>query len=235
MKMSRQNAAEEKCTQPASQIVRGRQKIHLLWRSPLDSPDKKRCPLKSWSKHYEEARVMKKSQIIWHKWGKLKKKEVSRGFVQPRLSQGGLVFWSTSQKFCTAVDTPLPSLFFMLMQMKNCTGSNTITPTRPPARSKMDLCWVTATWSLTTEAEQENPQTTLLNCIVSLMPRKRIEHCPVSSVMFPPSSLCVKYRLTQNGQWGGKWDGQSLSELQLPPSHHCHVMKPSANRSLSQF
>lgn len=163
MKMSRQNAEEEKCTQPASQIVRGRQKIHLLWRSPLDSPDKKRCPLKSWSKHYEEARVMKKNQIIWHKLGKLKKKkiDVSRGFVQPRLSQGALVFWSTSWKFHTAVETPLPSLFFILMQMKNCTGSHTITPTRPPAGSKMDLCWGTATWSLTAETEQEKPQTTL--------------------------------------------------------------------------
>lgn len=64
-KMQRRQKAH---SQPARQPEEDRKSI-LLWRSPLDSPDKKHCPLKSWSKHYE-ARMMK-SQIIWHKWGKL--------------------------------------------------------------------------------------------------------------------------------------------------------------------
>lgn len=145
--MNRQNAEEAESTQSASMIATGRQKIHpALEITPWQSRQK-HCPLKSWSKHYE-ARRMKKSQIIWHKWESypLKTRSEQRGFLQPQFSQRCLCLSSTFQNFCNAVDRPL---FFTLMQVKNCRGSNAITPTRLPAGSKMDLCWVTATWSLT--------------------------------------------------------------------------------------
>ena len=106
-------------------------------------------------------------------------------------------FSSTFQKFCNAADVPL---FFVLMQIKNCTGSNAITPTRPPAGSKMDLCCVTATWSLTAKPEQEKTRITLSNCIVSLMLHKRIEHFYLNSVVFLPFPLCIKYRART--EWG---------------------------------
>lgn len=201
--------------QPARQPEEDRKSI-LLWRSPLDSPDKKRCPLKSWSKRYEEARMVKKSQIIWHKWGKLPfKKKMNRGFVQPWLSQGCLVSLALS-KFRNTVDMPLS---FILMQIKNCTGSNTITPTRPPAGSKMKpmLSYSNLESDSKTRAGKTPDNLLKLHCIPAWI------QCCFYLFPYAPST-----ELAQNGEWGGKGDGQSLSGLQLPPSHQCHVMKPSA-------
>lgn len=122
-----------------------------------------------------------------------------RNFLQPQFSQTCLCFSSTFQNFCNAVDMPL---FFTLMQVKNCTDSKAIPPTRLPAGSKMDLCWVTvtATWSLTAKPKQEKTQITISNCIVSLMPHKRIVHSHLNSVVFLIFPPCIKCKV--HTEWG---------------------------------
>lgn len=127
--MSRQNAEEEKSTLPASKIVWGRQKIHPAveitpWQSRQKALPTEKLIQALWRSKNDE------SQIIWHKWGNLpcKKKKVNRGFVQPRLSQECLVSLALSQSFAMQ----WACLSFILMQIKNCTGSSAVMYTRPP-------------------------------------------------------------------------------------------------------
>lgn len=179
--MSRQNAEEEKSTQAASKSQGDRKSI-LLWRSLLDSPDKKWCPLKSWSKHYVETRMMKKSQIIWHKWGKLHlKKEHTWTEALYNLSfhRDVCCFSSALKKFCISVDI---SIFFILMQIKNCTCSKAITPTRSPSGSKMDLCWVTATWRIRAKPEQQKKHVPYQTALYLWCHIKRKEHSHLNSL-----------------------------------------------------
>lgn len=116
------------------------------------------------------------------------------------------------------------SLFFTLVQVKNCAGSNAITPTRLPAGSKMDLCWVTATWSPTATSKQEKTQIIkkpVSNCIVFLMPHKRIVRSPSDSGSISTFSLCVKCKIHTGGSGEGKemgkaWLGYSFLALTAP-------------------
>lgn len=178
--MSRQNAEEAKSTQPASKRKTGNPSCsghHLLT-----------VPTKSTAHWKADPSIMKqegwrraKSSGTSGESYPLKTRSEQRGFLQPQFSQRCLCFSSTFQNFRNAVDMPL---FFTLMQVKNCTGSNAITPTRLPAGSKMGLCWVTATWSLTAKPKQEKTQITVSNGVVFLMPHKRIVHSHLNSVVF---------------------------------------------------
>lgn len=126
----------------------------------------------------------------------LKTRSEQRGFLQPQFSQGHLCFSSTLQNFCNAVDIPL---FFILMQVKNCTGSHAITPTRLPAGSKMDLCWFTATWSLTAKPKQEETQIfSKLPCIFDAT--KNNSAFSLEFVVFLLFPLCVKCKI--HTEWG---------------------------------
>lgn len=159
----------------------------------------------------------------------LKTTSEQRGFLQPQFSQRCLCFSSTFQNFCNAVDMPLS---FTLMQGKNSRGRNAITPTRLPAGSKMDLCWVTATCSLTATPNQEKTQITGSNCIVSLMPHKRIVRSPWYSAVFLLFPCASSAKFTQSGEWGRKRDGQSLTGSQLP----CSYLAPTpCNETLCSF
>lgn len=116
--------------------------------------------------------------------------------MQPWLSEGCLVSLALS-KFHNTVDMPLS---FILMQIKNWQAATQLCPPDLQLAPKWNLCWVTATWSLTAKQEQGKPQITFSNCIVSLMPHKRIEHSRLNSVLFLPFSLCIKYRA--GTEWG---------------------------------
>lgn len=174
-------------SQPARQSKEDRKSI-LLWRSALDSPDKKCCPLKSWSKHYEEARMMKKSQIIWHKWGKLpfkKKKKVNRGFVQPRLSQGCLVSLALSKSFAMQWTCLSFSYWYksriVQAAMQLCPPDLQLVPKWTYAELQQAGVW------------QQKIQITLSNCIVCHIKRMEfpLEFSRVSTFFIQVQSLHI--------------------------------------------
>lgn len=127
-------------------------------------------------------------------------------------------FSSAFKKFCVSLDI---SIFFILMRVKNCSCSKAITPTRSPSGSKMDLCWVTATWRIRAKLEKQKIHVHYQTALLSLTPHKKKRAFPLE---FTVSST----QLAQNKEEEGTGDVQNPSGLWLPPSLWCHIMKSSA-------
>lgn len=222
--MSRQNAEEAKTHSQAARQPEEDRKSILLWRSPLDSPDKKHCPLKSWPKHYE-ARRMKKSQIIWHKWGKLpfKNKKWTERLSTTSVFTGRSLFLQHFPKLLHC--SGLASLFHLdasqELYRQQCNYAH-------QASSWLQNGPVLSYSNLESDSKTKTGKNTDFFKIALYLWCHIKEQCVLPWIQwcfcfFP---LCVKCKI--HTEWGRKRDGQSLTGLQLPHSSQPHGMKPSA-------
>lgn len=170
-KMSRQNAEEEKSAQPASKIVRGRQKIH---------PAVEITSWQSWQKALHTKKLIQALRGSQH----AKEEPKSSG------TSGESSFKRREERLCATSTITGMSWFSSSYSVLQCRGhtslpywrkrrtvqSNTITPTRSPAGSKMDLCWVTATRSQTANQSRKTPHNLIkLHSILAAIQKNSLE------------------------------------------------------------